>query len=318
MPDASLPAPHGQCGDPVALLIPCHNAAAYLPRLAASVRAQTRPFAEILCYDDGSTDDTVRVARELGWTILTPNPHAGPAAARNRLLAAARSPWVHFHDADDLLEPRYVESVSALLASETDVVVCNMDWVLENTRELVVAWRFKGNALVSDAVSENLRNPIGVIACTFRREALLRVGGFDESLRTWEDGDIQVRLAQVGARYRVCPEVLAIGLRHDRGASAARAGDLALEDRTRLFEQYLRTLPTRHRPAIACEAEKHAAWLMAERRRPDLAARDLAVCRAAGLRVPTTHNFVLRLARAVVPGAWLLWAQQSWRRLLQR
>ncbi len=263
----------------ISLLIPCYNAARYLPRL-----------------------------------IIVGDKNRGPAYARNRLIEAARSPWVHFHDADDLLTPHYVEKISPLLTDTLDVAVCQMDWLLETTRELVVAWRFDDAALSSDSVAANLRNPVGVIACTFRRELLLRINGFDQNFRTWEDGDLQVRLAHAGARYRVQPEVLAIGLRHDTGASAVRNGDLTLEDRTRLLENYQRTLDPRHHPVVAEQAESHAAWLLAENRRLDLAGRDLAVCRALGWRVPSTHNPFLRLARAVLPGRWLLLQQARLRR----
>lgn len=62
----------------VSLLVPCYNAAPFLPRLMESVRAQTRPFTTILCYDDGSTDDTA-VARSLGLEIMTGQPNAGVA-----------------------------------------------------------------------------------------------------------------------------------------------------------------------------------------------------------------------------------------------
>lgn len=281
----------------LALLVPCYNAARYLPRLAESVRAQTRPFAEILCYDDGSTDDTVRVARELGWTILTPNANAGPAAARNRLLAAAHAPWVHFHDADDLLQPQFVERMTAAIGAQptADVFVSHMDWLTESTRTLEVAWRYDGAALARDPLSATITDPIGVIACVYRREILGRIGGFNERFRTWEDGDLHVRLAAAGARFHVIPEVLAIGLRHGTGASADGAAVIA--DRLRLLEAYAHDYP--HCAAVAEQAEKLAMWLI-EENRPG-ADRMLALCRAAGRRVPTTRHPVWRVARALLP-----------------
>ena len=302
----------------ISLLIPCYNAARYLPRLLENVREQTQPFAEILCYDDGSTDDTVQVARNLGLEIIVGEKNQGPAYARNRLAESARFPWIHYHDADDLLTPHYVEKISPLLTASVDVAVCQMDWVLETTRQLVVAWRFDDARLSADPVTSNLRTPVGVIACVFRRELLLRVGGFDQAFRTWEDGDLQVRLSHAGARYRVHPEVLAIGLRHNLGASAIRDGELSLEDRTRLFENYLRTLDARYHHVIAAEAEKHAAWLLAENRRIDLAERDLAVCAALDWRFPSTSNLLLRFARTLLPGRWLLLQQARLRRHLQK
>ena len=305
-------------GPALALLVPCYNAARYLPRLMATVRAQTQPFAEILCYDDGSTDDTVQVARDLGLEIIVGDKNHGPAFARNRLADAARSPWIHFHDADDLLIPHYVERICPLLDESIDAAVCQTDWLLETTREVVIAWRYDGAALTADPVAANLRYPISVGACAFRRALFQQIGGFDQTFRTWEDGDLQVRFAHAGGRYHVHSEVLAISLRHDEGASAVRGGDLTLEDRTRLFENYLKTLDARHHPVVAEEAEKHAAWLLAENRRLDLADRDLAVCRTVGWRVPSTNNPLLRLVRPFVSARWLLLQQARVRRLGQK
>ena len=87
------------------LLVPCHNAAAHLPRLWETVRAQAKPFDELICYDDASTDRTADVARTLGATVIRGDTNHGAAHARNRLWQAAHGEWVHFHDADDLLDP---------------------------------------------------------------------------------------------------------------------------------------------------------------------------------------------------------------------
>lgn len=297
----------------ISLLIPCHNASAYLSRLLETVRAQTQPFAEIICYDDGSDDDTVAEAQRLGLRIIIGEKNHGPAFARNRLAEAAKYPWIHFHDADDLLTPYYVEKVSSHLGDDIDVLVCDMDWVDETTRQLVLPWRYDSAALSRDAVSANLCNPIGVIACTFRRERLLQIGGFNQEFRTWEDADLQIRLAAAGARYRALPVVLVIGLRHDRGISSVRDGNLNLEDRTRLLEGYVHTLDRRYHHAVASAAEKHAGWLLAFNQQPDLANRCLAICRKLRWRVPSTHHPLLRLARILFPSRWLLKQQAAHR-----
>jgi hypothetical protein len=277
-----------------------------------SVRAQTEPFAEIICYDDASTDETCRVAMDLGLQIIRGVANRGPAFARNRLAEAARNEWVHFHDADDLLDPRFVEKMMALLAADVDIAVCQMDWVTQSSRKLEIEWRYDGGMLSRDPIEANLTNPIGVIACVFRRATLLRIGGFDESLRTWEDADLQVRLSQAGARYRTLPEVLATGLRHQLGASANVAQ--MCECRTRLLESYATSLPERYRTTVAAEAEKVAAWLISERMYPDVAARCLSLCRRIGWKVPSTKDPILRAARMILPTRWLMLLQALHRR----
>jgi GT2 family glycosyltransferase len=296
----------------ITLLVPCYNAARFLPRLMDSVRSQTVPFAGVLCYDDASSDGTCDVARELGLPIILGGANKGPAHARNRLAEEARGEWVHFHDADDLLNPRFVEKMSALLAAEVDVAVCHMDWVTEATGRLEIAWRYDAERLERDPVASNLSNPVGVIACVFRRGFLQRVGGFDESLRTWEDADLQVRLSNAGARYRVVPEVLAIGMRHQAGASSNRDEMSACQ--IRLLETYASSLPQRHHATLAAEAEKLAASLLAERTQPAVVDRCLALCRRLGWKVPSSANPLLRAARAFLPERGLLRWQTLHRR----
>jgi GT2 family glycosyltransferase len=296
----------------ISLLVPCYNAAKYLPRLMQSVRAQTVHFSNILCYDDASTDNTCEVARELGLTLLRGETNRGPAFARNRLLDAAQGEWIHFHDADDLLDPLFVEKMSALLTATVDVAVCNMDWVVESTRELEIPWRYSAEELAQDPLDANLRNPVGVIACVFRTECLRRIGGFDERWRTWEDANLQVRLSQAGARYLLHSETLVIGLRHGSGASSNSA--LMSECQIDLLETYARTLPERYRATIAAEAEKLAAWLLYTRLHSQVVERCLRLCRTLDWRVPSTSQPLLRLARLFLPARWLLAWQMRHRR----
>lgn len=295
---------------PIALLVPCYNAASYLPRLAESVHGQTLPFSEILCYDDGSTDGTVEVARELGWRILTPNTNAGPASARNRLLAATDAEWIHFHDADDLLQPTFVKKMSDVLnvSPEADVVVCQMDWLTESTRALEIAWRYDGAALARDAISETIRNPIGVAACVYRKEALLKIGGFDETYRTWEDGDLHVRLAAMGAHFVVMPDMLSISLRTGKGASAD--GVAVVRDRIRQLERYLSVYSDR--AVVKTEASRLAIWLV-EHNWPE-ADQMLELCRRHRARVPETNNPIWRMTALLLPPRPIIHARATLRR----
>jgi GT2 family glycosyltransferase len=202
--------------------------------------------------------------------------------------------------------------MSALLRPDVDVAVCHMDWVTESTGALEIAWRYDAAKLAGDAVAANLVTPVGVIACVFRLEVLRKVGGFNESLRTWEDAELQVRLSQAGARYRVQPEVLAIGMRNQSGASSDHA-QLA-ECQIRLLEAYADRLPGRYRPTIAAEAEKLAAWLLTEGIYPAVAQRSLDLCKRLGWRVPSTGHPLLRAARGLLPARWLVVLQAGHRR----
>ncbi len=295
---------------PVSLLVPAYNAEAYLPRLVESMRRQTTPFTEWLLCDDASSDRTAGLAAELGFRVLQNPANLGPAGTRNRLLAAATCPWIHFQDADDLLEPDFLACL-AEATGEADVVACQMNWTAEDTGRLEIAWRYDQAALEADAVSAAIRTPIGVICCLYRAATLRAIGGFDEGFRGWEDADLGVRMAAAGARFTIVPQVLARGIRHGRGASSDRR--MMWESRTRLLERYAVDYP-HAAETIGAVAEELAAYLLGSGRDPDLADRAIKVCQRTGRAVPTTGHPALRLARAVLPAGVLMRLQAARRR----
>jgi glycosyltransferase involved in cell wall biosynthesis len=95
-----------QPGAMVSVIIPACNAAETIGPTVESVRAQTYGELEILVADDGSTDDTPAIVRELAARDprirLIEGPHCGhPGAVRNRALREARADYIAFLDADD-------------------------------------------------------------------------------------------------------------------------------------------------------------------------------------------------------------------------
>jgi glycosyltransferase involved in cell wall biosynthesis len=107
----------------VSIVIPCFNAARWLPAALGSALAQTHRPLEIIAVDDGSTDDTPSIladhaARHPEILHVRTQPNRGQCVAANRGLADARGDYVKFFDADDLLSPDAVAiQVAALLAA---------------------------------------------------------------------------------------------------------------------------------------------------------------------------------------------------------
>src|SRR5262245_36702982 len=93
----------------VSVITPAYNAASYLPETIASVLAQTHRDFELLIIDDGSTDDTLEVARRFAAAdariSVASVPNSGPAAARNAALRAARGEFIALLDSDDVIAP---------------------------------------------------------------------------------------------------------------------------------------------------------------------------------------------------------------------
>ena len=111
----------------VSILCPYRDAAAFLPGLIRSVRAQTHPHWELLLIDDGSSDQGAALVAEAAAADgriralrAPPRPaggRSGPWWPRNHGLARATAPWIAFLDADDLWHPRKLERQLALHAA---------------------------------------------------------------------------------------------------------------------------------------------------------------------------------------------------------
>lgn len=296
----------------LAILVPCYNAAKYLPRLAKAISEQKVPFDELICFDDGSLDDTAKVAKDLGFKVVRSEKNFGPAYARNQLANATQAKWLHFHDADDLLTNDYVEKVKPLFDESCDVIVCNADWVDENHGGVILERRYKQEAFDVSALAYTISNPIGVISVCCRRSSFLAINGYDESLRCWEDGDLHVRLAASGARFKVIEEVLAFSMRNWRGISSNEK--LCAKARLKVLENYTESFLTGEnrelKAVIASEAELAArALIMCNE--VMLAKQAIKLSKHLGISVPSTSNLLLKLLRFLFPAHMLLRIQMK-------
>lgn len=102
-----------------------YNDEAYIALAIASVRAQTRPDWELIVSDDGSSDRTKSIVRELmaldpRIQLLEAGKNRGPAQARNVAINEARGRYIAFLDSDDLWKPHKLERQLAFM-EEQDV-----------------------------------------------------------------------------------------------------------------------------------------------------------------------------------------------------
>jgi glycosyltransferase involved in cell wall biosynthesis len=98
-------------GPLVSILIPAHNAGKWLADAIQSALDQTWQNREIIVVDDGSTDDSLAIARQFateGVGVVT-QPNQGAAVARNTAYSLCQGDYIQWLDADDLLEPDKIE-----------------------------------------------------------------------------------------------------------------------------------------------------------------------------------------------------------------
>ncbi|MBD2176626.1 glycosyltransferase family 2 protein [Pseudanabaena sp. FACHB-1998] len=289
------------------LLIPCYNAEHYLPRLWETVKAQTVPFDEIICYDDGSKDDTAEVAKSLGAKVIVGGENMGVSHARNQLAKASSCEWIHFHDADDLLHLEYLEKAKDRIDKDTDVIICNVDWIDEQTREVIISWKYNNEEFQSNSLIAAIANPVGVINVLCRRDIFLKVCGFDESISCWEDADLYVRLAGAGARFAIIEEVLGFSLRHSRGLSYDQ--HRCWKCRLHFLKNYSKTYEAVVDRVIIDQLELVARNFL-KLRDKRFALEALEFSQSLGGNPPLTNNALLAALKFVLPALLVIQIQQ--------
>jgi glycosyltransferase involved in cell wall biosynthesis len=184
----------------VAVIVTSHNHDLYVEGAVQSVLSQTVPVREVIVVDDGSIDETrdvlLRLAAREPRIRLLLQQNQGVIAARNNGLVQAATEWVIFLDADDALEPRYVERTleAAHSVGGQAVAFIYTDARLVGASQGVLrSRRFSRTLLLLGNYIYN--------TCLLRRAALTEVGGYDPAFsRSHEDWDLFLRLVERGYR----------------------------------------------------------------------------------------------------------------------
>jgi glycosyltransferase involved in cell wall biosynthesis len=112
----------------VSVIIPAYNAAATIAGTVDSVIAQSLQDFEIICVDDGSTDDTLAIMKQFGDRVrLLEQSNSGPATGRNNGARSSSGGYLAFLDADDVWTPQFLERGVATLDADPalSLVYCN-------------------------------------------------------------------------------------------------------------------------------------------------------------------------------------------------
>ncbi len=232
----------------VSVVMPCRNDGAYLPEAVASLRASKGAELELILVDDGSTDEaTLKAVESVSFPRLTRlrTEGIGPAAARNRAIAAAKGDYILPLDADDMIEPDYIAKAAAVLDSrpEVGIVYCHASLFGERSGP----WELPDYSL-----ERELNDNCIFVTALFRREDWEAAGGFSEDFPAGlEDYDFWlgligrgrevVQLPETLFRYRIKPA--SRSTRFGRDDAAVRAAFDRLWERHRpLFEAHMDTI----------------------------------------------------------------------------
>ena len=184
----------------IAVVIPVRNRPDVLTRAVRSVQAQTFAVDEIIIVDDGSTDRTGEVIRELAAKdgrvrFVRQLQRKGASAARNLGVRRAHAEWIAFLDSDDEWMPRKIERQIAHIAMQPDCVASFTGYQTVSDGPL---WE----SMPPESVSLFDLQKINVLGTTstamVRRSILIKAGGFDERLPSCQDWDLWIKLRTFG------------------------------------------------------------------------------------------------------------------------
>jgi glycosyltransferase involved in cell wall biosynthesis len=198
----------------ISVIVPCYNQGIYLKETIQSALASTYRPLEIIIIDDGSTDDSLELARVLEAqhpeVRVLNQANAGVTKARNMGIATAQGEYILPLDGDDLISAAYIEQGLAILATrpEVKVVYCQAEKFSDSGRK---PWKLKPFSLQQLAKDNMI-----FVSALFRKADALEVGGFSEDMRQgredWEfwikllkNGGEVVQLPEVGFFYRLTP-----------------------------------------------------------------------------------------------------------------
>jgi glycosyltransferase involved in cell wall biosynthesis len=193
----------------VSVVMPAYNAGAYIGEALDSILAQGRDDVEVIVVDDGSSDDTLDVARSRGTAVrVFAQANLGSAVARNRALDEARAPLVAFLDADDVWLPGKLDAQLRALERDASLGGVYSAWHVwkpdaSGTYQRPPADDATPTDAFDDAESGWLYHHLlmtSVIltsSLVLRREVIDAVGRFRTDLRRGQDYDYWLRLSRV-------------------------------------------------------------------------------------------------------------------------
>jgi len=184
----------------VSICIPTYNRKEYIKETIDSILSQTYKDFEIVIVDDGSTDGTEDVLKELDIPVTYYwQENSGDAAARNKLIELAKGKYISFIDSDDLLMPDAIERMVRIMEAEDgNVIVYGSYFRIDKHGKIYGRCKRR---LYSGSITQHLFESILVHACgsLFPTRILRESPAFDTSFHICSDYDLWLRLSM---KYR--------------------------------------------------------------------------------------------------------------------
>jgi len=195
--------------------MPAYNAGKYIAEAISSVLRQTFSDFELLIVNDGSTDNTVKIIESFkdNRIILIHQENKGIASALNTGLAHSRSDYIARFDADDICRRERLSTQYNFMTSypEYDIIGSAADYL-----------DVEGNYIFTQHPAAHLNEEIQTLKYTvcpfihssvfYKKEVILRNGGYNEHAYTFEDHFLWVNILQHAKACNLSPALIKVRL----------------------------------------------------------------------------------------------------------
>lgn len=218
------------------VIVPTYNRRNWIAECLDSILAQTYKNFEIIVVDDGSTDGTadwIRSQQKYKTVRVFEQENAGASNARNYGISVAKGNFITFIDSDDLLLPTHLEKAVEIFEQCPDTgLFCCDSKMIDTDGKIILdgkTWHQSLSEYLNVQVETGFR-PLEQVfmfsncfpGFTFKKEALEKLGGFEQSIFPADDYDLALRVA--GSEFKVfyLNEALCLRREHDGQCSGIR------------------------------------------------------------------------------------------------
>ena len=206
--------PHHKPLVPVSIILPVYNARVHLAACIMSIAEQTVLPTEIICINDGSTDNSFKIIQELQTMfpegtvkIHTNVQNIGLTKTLNIGLAIAKNALVARIDSDDIWLPEKLEMQMQYMEKHPECGIIGCWYINKNGNKKRV---FRLPITDTDIRTSIFhKNPFGHSCVLFRKELVLQVGNYNHSIQYGQDRDLWFRLLPLTTMHNI-PQALCI------------------------------------------------------------------------------------------------------------
>lgn len=185
------------------VIIPLYNKAPYVAKAIESVLGQTYRDFEVIVIDDGSTDQSLEVAKTFENKSITivSQSNSGVSTARNNGVKLAKYPYICFLDADDWWHPTFLEEMKRLITDFPDAGIYGSGYyIVKNGQERIapigVPQGFEQGIIdYCEVYAKTLCMPLTSISVVIPKHIFDEEKGFKSQLKFGEDFDLWIRIA---------------------------------------------------------------------------------------------------------------------------